>query len=216
MALFGGKNWPVTRLWKPFLFVGSLARAAEDSRAASYDDDWYTEEHPYAFEPEDNNAACFEETVRKNGITNVALHKRAVGRSLGTASFDRRGGAFSDRLIDGSTLYAPTENLVTVELVSIDHLVGEEGLRPPDIMKIDVEGNEVMVVEGMEETLKTRRPILICELHEHLGDAREGFIRHLQGAGYDIMDAAAIEEGRQSVDASDLSQARHIVAVERI
>ena len=170
----------------------------------------------YAFEPEENNATCFEESVRINGSTNVVLDKRAVGKSLGRASFDRRGGAFSGRLIDGSTLYAPTENLVTVETVSIDHLVRKEGLRPPDIMKIDVEGNEVMVIEGMRDTLKTHRPILICELHAHLGDARGRLIERLQGAGYAVMDAGATDEqGRYSVDAGDLLQARHIVAIER-
>jgi precorrin-6B methylase 2 len=46
---------------------------------------------------------------------------------------------------------------------SIDTFVSHE--RPPWFVKIDVEGSEFEVLEGMSETLRTHAPALIVEVH---------------------------------------------------
>ncbi|NQT07026.1 MAG: FkbM family methyltransferase [Candidatus Omnitrophica bacterium] len=53
---------------------------------------------------------------------------------------------------------------VRMESVSLDDLVGN-ALKPPDFVKLDVEGAEGDVIKGMRGTLKKYHPILYVELH---------------------------------------------------
>ena len=60
-----------------------------------------------------------------------------------------------------------TEQVIEVELVAIDDLLARPAsCRPPTLVKIDVEGAEIAVLEGMRETIERHRPAIICELHD--------------------------------------------------
>jgi FkbM family methyltransferase len=137
----------------------------------------------YAFEPEKNNYVCLEKSIVV--INNIVLDKRAVGLDKNIIRFDRRGGAFSGRIVDRGR-YKVSKNIIDVPVVSIDVLIADEMYRVPDIIKIDVEGNEILVLMGMENTLTNHKPIIICELHTHLGDSVEKVKSLLQRHGYDL------------------------------
>ncbi|MRS02975.1 FkbM family methyltransferase [bacterium] len=169
----------------------------------------------YSFEPEENNYTCFEKSLEKHNKKNIVLDKRAVGRTKSTERFDRRGGAFSGRLI-GNGLYDTTDNIKIVETVSIDYVVNEERYRVPDILKIDVEGNEGMVLEGMRNILETCHPIIICELHTHLGESTDQVTNLLTSYGYTISNIKdALTEDGISETVSNRPVERHIIAVKR-
>lgn len=51
----------------------------------------------------------------------------------------------------------------TVTLDSCVH--GERQLRPPDVVKIDVEGAEFLVLRGASQTLSEYHPRLFVEIH---------------------------------------------------
>lgn len=51
-----------------------------------------------------------------------------------------------------------------VEVRTLDALVAEGAVPAPDVVKIDVEGAEPAVLAGMTELLRTRRPVVVCEL----------------------------------------------------
>ena len=83
---------------------------------------------------------------------------------------------------------------VTVETLPIrplDALVRDHGLAPA-LVKIDVEGAEMAVFEGAQETLKTHRPVVISEfarpLLERNGTSPEAVIALLDRCGYDVND----------------------------
>ena len=167
----------------------------------------------YSFEPEEINYTCFAKSLEKHDQKNIVLDKRAVGRRKSTESFDRRGGAFSGRLV-GNGLYKTTGNITTVDTVSIDYVVKEEGYRVPDILKIDVEGNEYMVLEGMKNILETCGPIVICELHTHLGESAGQVTDLLSCCGYTISDVKnALTENSTGKTTSKAAVERHIIAV---
>ena len=143
----------------------------------------------YAFEPERINYTCLDKSIIINNCKNIILDQRAVGKSRGKEQFDRRGGAFSGRLVGNNVSYNKTDNMEIIETVSIDYLIKEESYQVPDIIKIDVEGNEGLVIEGMRHTLASHHPIIICELHTHLGESGRDIIESLINHGYCITDA---------------------------
>jgi hypothetical protein len=58
-----------------------------------------------------------------------------------------------------------TQEVIEVQLVAIDDLVANGSVKPPTVVKIDVEGAELAVLQGMRRTLAEHRPAVICELH---------------------------------------------------
>ena len=171
----------------------------------------------YSFEPEENNYFCFEKSQILNKYNNIILDKRPVGTRKSKEIFDRRGGAFSGRLIGGG-LYDQTDNIKMVEVVSIDYLVKEESYRAPDIIKIDVEGNEIMVLEGMRYILENFNPIIICELHSHLGESPTSAKEILSSYGYSISDINVATVGRSIPPKGSSKKAleKHILAIKNL
>jgi hypothetical protein len=62
--------------------------------------------------------------------------------------------------------------------MTIDELVASGELPPPTLVKIDVEGAEVAVLEGMRATIERHRPAIICELHETNAEVAAALAAH--------------------------------------
>jgi FkbM family methyltransferase len=168
----------------------------------------------YAFEPEPNNSKCLLETISRNDLKNIRFDGRAIGDSDKSSLFDRRGGAFSGRLVGSTGNRKPTKNVMTVESVSIDSLIAQENFRVPDVMKIDVEGNEGMVLAGMKKTLTYHRPAIICELHGHLGDSIDYVFQILSDCNYRVYPVSEfLKTGNASRPLTRLGNIRHVVAL---
>jgi hypothetical protein len=75
-------------------------------------------------------------------------------------------------------LFVTDRNLVITQRVVDVRTVDSFALQP-EIMKIDVEGNELEVLEGAGETLERTRPILLIE-----NGARDEIIQYLTSFGY--------------------------------
>jgi hypothetical protein len=63
-----------------------------------------------------------------------------------------------------------------------------EKARPPDLMKIDVEGAELAVLRGAERLIGRFRPSILLDTHDFLGPKHEGLheqcLRALRDFGY--------------------------------
>jgi FkbM family methyltransferase len=124
----------------------------------------------YAFEPIPQNLATLRHNVALNGLTNVTIVEKALSSSTGTAQmFVSPWSAFHSLDVEGATKqenHGPAAGEVTVQTITLDEFLQGEGVCPPDLVKIDVEGAELIVVRGMSETLRTVKPLLLCELHD--------------------------------------------------
>jgi hypothetical protein len=69
-----------------------------------------------------------------------------------------------------------------IYVVGFDHLWTSLGARPVHGVKIDVQGMELQVLEGMSEALVNQRPTLVIEFHS--GVDRQLVLDALKTAGY--------------------------------
>jgi FkbM family methyltransferase len=114
-----------------------------------------------AFEPLPETAGAARRNMDLNGFSHVTVLTNAAGKRGGTGKLELRDESTWARLADASST-GPT---VDVEVVAIDDLVEAGVIRPPDFAKIDVEGAELDVIEGMRRTIAAHRPVILCEMH---------------------------------------------------
>jgi hypothetical protein len=97
----------------------------------------------------------------------------------------------------------------TSEKITIDSYPSQ---RPPDVVKIDVEGAEAAVVSGMEDTLSSNNPIMYIEMHpmklSDFGDSVEDVYNILQNNGYEIEAANHRKESPTWVPAGNESKVK--------
>jgi FkbM family methyltransferase len=120
--------------------------------------------HVYAFEPLPANVAALNRNLELSGLTGVTVIPHAVADRGGPMWLVVARESFWGRL---STLPPPRNAIGTIPVlcVSIDEIVSTGDVAPPDVVKIDVEGAELDVLRGMAQTLRTSRPVIVCELH---------------------------------------------------
>lgn len=110
-----------------------------------------------AFEPLPRNVDYLRTHMRLNHCDNVAVVMAAVSDTTGTARFDGSG--------DSSMAHLATEGALAVETVTLDQMVFTRGEPPPQVLKIDVEGAEVAVLQGGRQTIETYGPTIFLALH---------------------------------------------------
>ncbi len=81
---------------------------------------------------------------------------------------------------------------VTVPCFRLDDLVERYCLRPPDVIKMDIEGAEYLAALGMRQILKERRPLLMIEMHGE--DCAVNTLEVLDQFGYQYRDPASGDE----------------------
>jgi FkbM family methyltransferase len=116
-----------------------------------------------AFEPAPDNVDRLRRNLRLNGISNVDLLPLAVGaRSERVALY----------LSDDPALHSTSEvaaqrragRSLTVAASSLDMVWNDVGRPAVSVVKIDVEGVELGVLQGARELLAACRPILLIEI----------------------------------------------------
>jgi FkbM family methyltransferase len=138
--------------------------------------------HVYAFEAAPDNAEAIRVNAALNGIGNVSVIGKAVSAQSGRGRLQVVDDQSWSKLEDyGEHPY--TEQVIEVDLVSIDDLLAAGEIRPPTLVKIDVEGAELAVLEGMRSTIEAHRPAIICELH---GTHHE-FVAAMRDHGYRLI-----------------------------
>jgi len=133
----------------------------------------------YGFEPNSANAERFKEIVELNPeVANaIEVHQLALGNEIGETEFlsnsDLEGGTSTGGFItNASTIWKREVYLeqtgftpTVVKLETIDNLIDTLKIKPPALIKIDVEGAEQLVLEGAIQTLNKYKPVIIIELH---------------------------------------------------
>jgi FkbM family methyltransferase len=138
----------------------------------------------YAFEPIQHSFEILETVKRLGHLKNVSTHQIAISNTNGTA----RMRIPVDGFYGGYYLAAfDSRGTLEVQTRTIDGLIGD-GLPEPDLIKCDVEGAEVLVLEGARALIARRHPIWLLETFE------DSVLRLMESLGYSTYVHA--EDGR--------------------
>lgn len=146
----------------------------------------------FAFEPAAGNLAYLRQHLDGNGITNVEVVDCLVGAEDDPhARFHERPGASGMNSVVARTKDAHAYRVTTKPQITLDRFCGTRNLHP-EVIKIDVEGAELMVLEGAAATLSRARPMIFLSLHPGelamLGHTLEDVQRLVRSLGYRLLD----------------------------
>jgi FkbM family methyltransferase len=110
-----------------------------------------------AFEPSPRNVSYLREHLRLNRMDDVEVIEAAVADTSGVLPFEERRDSSSSRIAEGVG--------IQVQAVSLDDLLAERRVPPPDFIKVDVEGAELRVLAGGQSMLAAVRPVLSLATH---------------------------------------------------
>lgn len=134
------------------------------------------EGHVYSFEPFPRNVDYLRKHIEINGIANCTVIEAAVGSEDGKNHFNPSHSPSMGHL--------STRGEITVKTLSLDNALRSKKIRPPDVMKIDVEGAELQVLQGCTHTVKVFRPTIFLATHGEI--VRSACLRLLIANGYEM------------------------------
>jgi FkbM family methyltransferase len=137
----------------------------------------------YAIEPVPHNMKLLEDSIRLNKYGNIETFPLAMGQSDSTAKL-----YISDHP-NWSSFYRPRRvtGQIDIHVNSVDSFIKDK--KPPDVVRMDVEGYEYEILSGMGDLLASGRPLrLFIEFHpDIMGRSRaEALLTNLQKHGFQL------------------------------
>ncbi|MFB0534677.1 MAG: FkbM family methyltransferase [Anaerolineae bacterium] len=148
----------------------------------------------YAFEPMPGNYHSLERTLRINHLNNVVQAiPLAVAQESGDVLFQYSDKATSTGNIvhagNDSTNLTSERKRVALRAVSLDDYAQEVGIQRIDLIKMDIEGEELNALRGMQWVLSRMRPVIVCEVHgKPIGRDPGAVLQFLLDLGYALHD----------------------------
>ena len=153
-----------------------------------------------AFEPHLGNAHRLLENIELNGFNNVNLIAAPIHNKIGLFDFSYRS------LTLGESFNQLSEKKVkSVERklsLDLDFAIDSGWLPAPTCLKLDVDGNEFVILEGMEKTLRKKTiKSLIVEYNGLQGETvKDNRLRKfLEGVGYRFVESQFTSSGKSQL-----------------
>ncbi len=113
----------------------------------------------YCFEPSKNTFECLENNVKGKDIKNISLFNFGFGEKCERVAFfsNRQGSGIASvykRRLDHFNIQMDFSE--EIDLSTIDNFVKERGIPHINLLKLDVEGHELMVLAGARDFINSR------------------------------------------------------------
>ncbi|MFN4360470.1 MAG: FkbM family methyltransferase [Hylemonella sp.] len=117
-----------------------------------------------SFEPSRSNCWILKANLHLNRVSNVVLVEKAVGDKAGYACLSNDNPQDTNNSLLNSTFQLAAAGDNQVEIVVGDEVLAQmrEEL-PVSLIKIDVEGNEAKVIQGLQQTIRQHKPLVFWE-----------------------------------------------------
>ena len=135
--------------------------------------DAYPSATVYAFEPQERLVREFKDVICENNLEQRAFcHHCALGKEDGTALLYQNRSPISASTIQAKAAKRKIINRQAVTVRSLNSVLKEKMIEKIDVLKIDVEGAEMDVLEGGDQILGKVAFILI-EIHKPFSDPEQ-------------------------------------------
>jgi FkbM family methyltransferase len=146
----------------------------------------------YAMEPLPANVGYLRKHLALNGMRNVDVLELAISDQAGTAHFEAEETRAMGRI--------GTRGSVVVQTSTLDGLLQEGRIAPPDFIKMDIEGAEYLALQGARACFARYQPKLFLATHgRHIHD---GCCELLKSWGYEYQYTSRESEDRAELIAN--------------
>jgi FkbM family methyltransferase len=138
----------------------------------------------YSFEPEPGNFEVLHKVVSVCGLKNIKISRLAIN--------DKSGFEFlylSEHPSMHSLIQKKHCMKIAVPCMKLDDIVKLEKIKKLDLIKVDVEGAELKVLRGGENTIRSYEPIFSIDVNHYDGEFEEvsAFIREFNYEIYPLV-----------------------------
>jgi len=140
----------------------------------------------YAFEPVPANVSYLRAHIELNNIENIDVFQTAISDACGPASF------CTDTTRSTGHLAAVGD--ISVSTTTLDGMIRNDAVMPPNYIKMDIEGAEVAALRGAKSCFLTHRPLLFLATHGE--DARKQCCEMLATWNYEMRAVNEHEQNR--------------------
>jgi FkbM family methyltransferase len=120
----------------------------------------------FAFEALPENAERWHRNMELNGMQDrLSLFEGAVTGAVGPVRFLVHSSGGMGKAAGSGGRAEKYVSEISVHGTSLDEFVYGQGNPPPQVVKMDIEGGEVMALPGMRRVLAEARPLMLMELH---------------------------------------------------
>lgn len=144
----------------------------------------------YSFEPFGRNYAQLNHNKALNNFERLHTFKLALSNATGEIAFrapqlSNMGHGKIDIREEGEHRGEGSEK---VQTTTLDNFVRAQSVQKIDFIKVDIEGAEMLFLEGAAETLREFRPIMMMEFNpeslEEFGTSADALLRKLKDLDY--------------------------------
>ena len=142
-----------------------------------------------AIEPSPQNFEYLKKNIAMQKAKNIAAFNFAAGDKNGYINFvSDENESNSGRVIPDSEVDNWPGQVVKLPVKTIDSFLIEIGIDKIDFLRMDVEGYEYHIFQGMKDTIKRSKPIIQIELHKSImgTETTKKLLEELKNEGYEL------------------------------
>jgi len=151
----------------------------------------------FSFEPDSQNFRNLKKNIELNQVDNIRIYKNALGAKAETVTlyklFENNPGA--NRIL--FTKPGTPHQEESIDVLVLDQIVDDFNISRVNVIKIDVEGFEIFVLQGAMNMIAKCRPVLFVELAEvnlrQHGYTSVSLVEFIEQLEYDVMDARTMK-----------------------
>jgi FkbM family methyltransferase len=168
-----------------------------------------------AFEPDPRNIARTKTNLALNKLSNVQIVQAAIGAPATEIEFvfsnNTNSHAIGAYIGDSYEDYSETERrdeLTSVRSMSLDEAYENPEIPRPQLVKIDIEGAELIALKYIGKMCTELRPVIILELHNPECDAAAWDFSQRYSYSMQSLDTGQVLETREAVRGTLLCTAK--------